>query len=100
MASEEQAAYRPIHRRSAPSPEFAAKELRQATDKYQRNSLPTVQQRQPVTVFPGRATRWGFVHQRVYFPVPFADRIRPSTTPMCAPELRRARMECLVAGLL
>src|SRR4029077_253779 len=100
MASEEQAASRPIHRRSAPSPEYAAKGLRQANDRYQRNSRPTVQQRQPVTAFPGRATGWGFVQQRVYFPVPFADRIRPLTTPMSAPELRRARMECLVAGLL
>src|SRR4030095_14303231 len=100
MASEEQAASRPIHRKSAPSPTFAAKELPRATDKYQRNSRPIVRPRLPATAFPGRAIEWDFVHQRVDFPSPSANRIRPATAPMCAPELRLARMEFPAAGLL
>src|ERR1700746_63235 len=100
MASEGRAASRPIHRRSAPAPEFAVKELRRVTDKRRRNSRPTVELRLLVNALPGRATRRDFVHRRGYFRSPSANRIRPSTTPMCAPELRRARMEFLVAGLL
>src|SRR4029077_1329703 len=100
MASEGQAASRPIHRKSVPSPAFAVKELRQANGKHRRNSRLTVQQPQLVTAFPGRAIDWDFAHQRVSFRFPSENPIQPATTPMCAPELRPARMEFPVAGLL
>src|SRR5512140_3701 len=100
MASEEQAAFPPIHRKSAPSPKSAVKELRRATDKYQRNSRPIVRLRQPATAFLGRAIEWDFVRQRVYSRFPCANRIRPATIPRCAPELRLARMVFPAVGLL
>src|SRR2546423_6835743 len=100
MASEGQAASRPIRRRSVPSPEFAVKELRQANGKRSKNSRLTGQQRPAVTAFPGQAIHWGFVDQRVSFRFPSENRIRHSTTLMCAQELRRAKMEFPAADLL
>src|SRR5205823_15087816 len=100
MASEGQAASRPIRRRSVPSPVFAVKELRQANGKRSKNSRLTGQQRQVVTAFPGRAIDWGFVHQRVSFRFLSENRIRPPKAPMCALELRRAKMEFPAADLL
>src|ERR1044071_4183262 len=99
MASEGQAASRPIHRKNVPSPESAVKELRQASGKRRRNNHLTVQQRQLVSTFPGRAIEWDFVHQRVLFRFPSENWIRHSTTPMCAPELHRAKMEFPAADL-
>src|SRR6266508_5983191 len=100
MTSEGQAASRPIHRRSVPSPEFAVKELLQANGKRRRNSRLTVRQRQLVTAFPGRAIEWDLVHQRFSFRSPSENRIRHSKIPMCVPELRRAKMEFQAADLL
>src|ERR1044072_4663480 len=99
MASERQAAPRPIHRKNVPSPGFAVKELRQASGKRRRNNPVTVQRRQLVTAFPGRAIEWDFVHQRVSFRLVSENWIRHSTTPMCAPELHRAKMEFPAADL-
>src|SRR5882724_12855983 len=99
MASEVRAASRPIRRKTVPSPGFAVKELRQATGKRRKNNPLTVQRRQLVTAFPGRAIEWDFAHQRVSFRFPSENRIRHSTTPMCAPELHRAKMEFPAADL-
>src|SRR4026209_559290 len=99
MASEVQAASRPIHRKNVPSPEFVVKELCQASGKRRRNNRLTVQRLQLVTAFPGRAIELGFAHQPVSFRFLSENRIRHSTTPMCAPELHRAKMEFPAADL-
>src|SRR6266550_8921777 len=99
MVSEVQAASRPIRRKNVLSPGFAVKELRQASGKRRRNNHLTVQRRQPVTALSGREIEWYFAHQRVSFRSPSENRIRHSTTPMCAPELRRAKMEFPAADL-
>src|SRR2546421_4352516 len=100
MASEGQTASRPIHQRSVPSPESAARELPRAIDKRPRNTRPIVQLPQPATTFLGQAIAWDLVHQRVYSRFPSANRKRREITLGYAPELRLTRMEFPVAGLL
>src|SRR5207249_12151214 len=100
MASEEPAASHPIHQKSAPSPEFAVKELRRATDKRPRSIRGSVQPLYPVTAFLRQAIVWDFAYKKVYSRFPSANRTQRATTPRCAPELRPARTEFPAAGLL
>src|SRR5436190_2863771 len=99
MASEEQAASRPIHRKSVPLPESAVTGLLRAIDKRWRNNRPSVQQPQPVIAFLGQAIERDFVRRQAAFRFGPANRRRHAITPMCAREPRLARMEFPAVGL-
>src|SRR4030095_5268055 len=101
MANAGGVAFRQTRQRNVPSPKFAAKESRRASDKCPRRNRRFVQPRKlsGASAFLERAIHKHLSLRSAAFRSRFANRKLPVITPTCAPELRPARMEFPAAGL-